>query len=81
MSRAGGTNPRAMAGQLGDDASEVDLSAELQVRSRAPWGPCKWNLLCRWAALVAWSEGRLPEAALPQDGHQRAGGVVLACRA
>lgn len=30
MSRAGGTNPRAMAGQLGDDASEVDLSAELQ---------------------------------------------------
>ena len=31
MSRAAG-NPRAMAGQLAEDASEVDLTAELQVR-------------------------------------------------
>jgi len=31
MSRSAG-NPRAMAGQLAEDASEVDLTAELQVR-------------------------------------------------
>lgn len=46
MSRAGGSNARAVAGQLADDASEVDLSAELQVRTRHPRGRCRRMWLC-----------------------------------
>lgn len=59
MSRASGANPRAMAGQLADDASEVDLSAELQVRTdTSPQRRCRRNALC--CAVLCWWHCRAP---------------------